>query len=950
MAKNKASEEKKLFKYTPADFGKLPVKVEHFDLDFDIYEDHIFVKSKMKSTALESISKLDLDAKDLEFKSVECDKAKVKWSFDKDAFKLKLVFDKPIKKGDSFIISSDHIVRPTKHILEGMYFDETPKGAPPTMITQCQQWGFQRLVPCIDDMTAKCTYITSITADARYTNIITNGDLAQARKAVAKGRDKIVYDNTKTPMAPYLFFLGVGTYDTFTKEVEYPDGDKFMVEFLVIKGSDAEVARKAVQILHDGILWVYLYTGPDMYKNRPVAQKVQALLEQLDAEKSKPKPDAAKLSKTRADLKKLSKGVVFGYKYTGTVYREIAMQNSDFGGMENVGNTTITANRIMPYPDMSDGGFEYMIRVKVHEYYHNINGSEVTGWSPFEIWLNEAVTVHVELWHHAFLWGEGYSRLESFLGLISPDGGTYAKDAGAASMPVEPNGFNDPNELITSITYVKAPEFVRMIETLIGKEKFALGLHNYHTKYAHSNATSTQWLEEMEKVSGLKLKDMAAGWLKKQKYPIVEAKSSYDDKKKVFTLNLVQTNASEKDAWQFPFKFALLDPDGKVLYESIEWVQKKKHDIVVKNVPKPSIVSLNRGSSFYGKVDYKQSKEDLVLQLKMDADPVAKYMAFYKIADAEKTALLLDPKREVSPEFIDLYYNLITDEKLIPEYGTAMAVIFESVEDERFAHKYELLYLVKKKIQRAVARKYKKEFLAMYEKYSRPVNEPNYLRRSVMEVKNRQVKISALRLLARLDDKEVHAMIKKQFFEARSATDRNAALSIYLESSAPDKIKLAEEYSKKAAENLVRWESFLAIIGSSDAENVIELIKWAQELKQFRIEQSNDQRALYATFASNKRISLLTREGREFLTHLILKLGPINEYTTGHLLRVMGQIDLLDKEYRAECAKILVDTLKGVDKEKFPSVYNTAKRMLVNLPVSRKEYEAKYGKISDLVE
>jgi aminopeptidase N len=34
--------------------------------------------------------------------------------------------------------------------------------------------------------------------------------------------------------------------------------------------------------------------------------------------------------------------------------------------------------------------------VKIHEYYHNINGSECTGSCPFEIWLNEAVTVHIQ--------------------------------------------------------------------------------------------------------------------------------------------------------------------------------------------------------------------------------------------------------------------------------------------------------------------------------------------------------------------------------------------------------------------------------------------------------------------------------------------------------------------------------------------------------------------------
>ena len=68
------------------------------------------------------------------------------------------------------------------------------------------------------------------------------------------------------------------------------------------------------------------------------------------------------------------------------------MQNSDFGGMENVGNTTITANRIMPFAGITDSAYEYMIGVKVHEFYHNLNGSEVTGMTPFELWLNEAVT------------------------------------------------------------------------------------------------------------------------------------------------------------------------------------------------------------------------------------------------------------------------------------------------------------------------------------------------------------------------------------------------------------------------------------------------------------------------------------------------------------------------------------------------------------------------------
>ena len=53
--------------------------------------------------------------------------------------------------------------------------------------------------------------------------------------------------------------------------------------------------------------------------------------------------------------------------------------------------------------------------VKIHEYYHNINGSQVTGQSPFEIWLNEAVTVHTQRRREADLFGADSMRLKVLL-------------------------------------------------------------------------------------------------------------------------------------------------------------------------------------------------------------------------------------------------------------------------------------------------------------------------------------------------------------------------------------------------------------------------------------------------------------------------------------------------------------------------------------------------------
>ena len=281
------------------------------------------------------------------------------------------------------------------------------------------------------------------------------------------------------------------------------------------------------------------------------------------------------------------------------------MQNSDFGGMENVGNTTITTNRIMPFPEMTDSAYDYLFRVKVHEYYHNLNGSEVTGRSPFELWLNEAVTVFIENKNHAFLFGEDYNRLFTVLTLLSPDGGTLALDAGSMAMPIEPDGFNDPNDLITAVTYVKAPEFVRMVETLVGREAFVQGLHAYHARFRHANASRTDWIASMEKAGGQELTGMSQVWLKETGYPVVTAGTAYDGASRTFSLVLQTPRSKGGKPWEFPFSYALIGEGGRVLAEGMKRITKEKEEILIPGVDRPAYASLNRGYSFYGKVRYR---------------------------------------------------------------------------------------------------------------------------------------------------------------------------------------------------------------------------------------------------------------------------------------------------------------------------------------------------------
>jgi aminopeptidase N len=936
---------KRLFKYYPEDFKDLPVKVLYMDLSFDVYNTYTNVKSKLRIKSLNSpLSKIELNAKNLEIVSISVDNHQTDYEYKKDENIIIINFHNPVSPDTEFVINTETICKPTKNILEGLYYDETPQGAPPQQITQCQQWGFQRIVPCFDDMMAKCTYTTTIIADGRYTNLITNGDIVEERHSVGGGRDRIKYANVVTPMAPYLFFLGVGTYSTFKREVEYPDGHKFMLELLVPPDSVKEIAEKALDVLHNCVLWTYIFTGPNQYENLDIRNEMMSLIE--EREKSKIEGNSQKLLSFRNRLSELNSKIIPGYKYTGTVYREIGMQNSDFGGMENVGNTTISTNRIMPFDDMTDGGFEYMTSVKVHEYYHNLNGSEVTGKDPFQIWLNEAVTVIIEKQYHEFLFGKDYGRLKTVLTLLAPSSGTFASDQGSSVMPILPDGFNDPNELITGVTYVKAPEFVKMIETFMGKEKFVKALDLYHKKFSHGNATTEDWIKAMEEVSGISFSQMSKQWLKQTGFPTVNLETKYDQKLKKLTINLKQLTPHEGVYWTFPLKIAVLDNNGNDIIEVIKKIEGQESSIEFENIPESHFLSLNRDYSFYGKITFDIPSKEVISQIRKDKNLIAKYVSFYKLLDNEKMRLLDNLNLVPTEEIIELYYELLSDENLMENAGGQFLTIFESVDERKFAHHYTKMYDVKKKLMEAIAKKYKKEILDIYKKYNVPCSGKSYVETKSIDIKRRQVKNLALSLLSTIDTQDIHNIIKEQLVRSDSATDKLTAFSLYLNSSAKDKMEVLKSVEERSRKNLVSWESFLAIIASNSSEDTLKIIKKIESSDSFRIEQSNDQRALYVQFAHNRKKSLETEEGRDFLKTSIIKLSKINEYTAVNAIKVFGNIDDMEEKYHLDLAKVLVDIMSNITPEKMPSVYNTARRLLIGAPVAVGKYKDKYGEIN----
>jgi aminopeptidase N len=938
----------RLFRYYPEDFGALPVRVIHMDLTFDVYDGHTRVVSALTAETLDApLASLALNARDLDILNITSEGYAVAHTYDRSAAVLTVTFNPPVTPRTRFTLKTETVCRPSSHVLEGLYYDGSCPAGLPTQITQCQQWGFQRLVPCLDDMTAKCTYTTAIVADDRYTNLISNGDPAGPRYSLGHGRSVQEYRNTTTPMAPYLFFFGVGCYETHQREFEYPDGWTFSLELLAKSGSDPEAAERALEVLADAVMWVHLFTGPGQYRDRETREEVWRLARVRDG--AKRSGDSAALEESRKALTGLAATITPGYAYTGSVYREIAMQNSDFGGMENVGNTTIAANRIMPYPEATDPAFEYMVRVKVHEYYHNLNGSEVTGRSPFEIWLNEAVTVHIENQHHAFFFGETYSRLQTVLDLLDPVAGTLVLDRGAGSMPIEPDGFDDPNDLITGVTYVKAPEFIGMIETLMGKETFVEGLALYHDRFRHTNASRDNWIRCMEEVSGQDFSGMAAAWLKEKEYPVLTVTPAYDPAARRLTLAYRQSRSPGGHTWEFPFRFALVDAEGRDLADRAVRIVDDAGEISLDGVDRPAFLSLNRGYSFYGKVAYRPPEDELYLQVLKDADIVGRFTAFAALAEREMIRLLENPETAVSGRFADLFAGLLADDRLMEEAGGQFLTIFPSVDDERFAHHYRALHDARKKILAAIAARHRDTLLGVYLRAA--VSVPGgvgYLEDEAAAIRQRQRKNACLAILATLDAPEVHRLVAGQFREAAAATDRLTAFGLVLESSAPERLDILEAFSAESAKSPVAWESFLAAVAGSDCDDLVTILRGIESSPAFAVEQADQQRALYGRFALNRKRSLETEEGRAYLAEVLRRLAPVNEYSTVRALDAFAFIDAMEPRYRVPAAGVLVGLLTSLDPGAYPAVYNNTRRFLLGAPEAVRAYEMEHGEIPAL--
>ena len=866
------------YRYRRTDFKPLPVRLDHMDIVLRFFDDRVEGTNTLHITAREPMETVRLDARELDIAAVEFQSdgdsgSTATFDYRREDAALLVTLPCRLEPGDTFRIRAEAVCHPSDSILEGIYRDTTPPGCPPQYMCQCQQWGFQRILPVFDDCTAKCTMTTTLEGDARYTHLVSNGNISRDRNPDGKpvplpgdpSRQVITYENP-VPMAPYLFIAAAGTWEVLADEVVYPSGKHVKLEYLVPPGR-VDDARLPMRILKDAVLWQH---------------------RALD------------------------------YVYRHDVYRTICMEKSNFGGMENVGNTTIITSAALIDAFTGDRRLEYAYSVIIHEFEHNQCGSDVTMETPFDMWLNEAFTVDVERRYSAGVFDPDVVRLDEVDAMRAANHGPLAVEDGGHLGHIVREGFNHPDELVDGVTYVKAAEVIRMLRLILGAEAFRAGTDLYFSRHTGGNANTDQFFACLEEAGGRNLSHFRREWLHTIGYPKLTVDWAYDAGARQLTLNVRQARSGRGGLFHLPLAIAAVGAVGADIPGAavVAEISGETTVLTLDNIPEPAFLSLNRDCSFYGTFEDRTSTSgQLRLQATGDPNGFNRVEAMRRLTDRERLKLIHDADAVIDEDWLTLYGTILEDIALPPGLKAYLLRIDEQSLDRSTLALPRERYRARLRLLRAVAGRHFDRLRRVFDSIDtyQPAVEPRD------GIEERKLKAVLLRALIEADNAAAWDVAESHLRKARNFSDRAAALGCIDLSMHPRRREILDEAFALWKDHLNGYTAWLALIGAGRHDDVFERLAAAEARPEFRLEHPGHSRALFLPITANNKL-LWTDRGLQWVADAAARLAPVNEYTAARMLACFGQVRQLGTDLKPRVLAALESVRSRIDREAVPTV------------------------------
>jgi aminopeptidase N len=736
--------------------------------------------------------------------------------------------------------------------------------------TQCEAEGFRRITYFMDRPDVLAVYTTRIEADkAEAPVLLANGNLVESGEVAGSNRHYAIWHDP-FPKPSYLFAMVAGRLACVEDRFRTMSGRDVTLRIFVEPGNESRCGH-AMQSLKRAMRW---------------------------------------------------DETAFGREYDLDSFMIVAVSHFNMGAMENKGLNIFNDKYVLASPETAtDGDFDRIEAIVAHEYFHNWTGNRITCRDWFQLCLKEGLTVFRDQEFTADMRSRAVERIGDVRALRAHQ---FDEDSGPLAHPVRPSQYQEISNFYTTTIYEKGAEVVRMLETLLGPEKFRGGMDVYFSRYDGQAATVEQFVQCFADVSGGDLAQFML-WYSQAGTPELVAAGSYDAGAKSYRLDLAQTVPATpgqpcKQPMVIPLAIGLLGRDGRDLplkrgdgadlERAVLTLTKAAQSFSFREIDEAPVLSLNRGFSAPIKLRANLAPDELRFLAAYDSDPFNRWEALQTLA----TRLLVDnvsalragrPGRE-EPGLTDALAAVLGDPRLEPAFVALMlALPGESEIAREIGHDVDpdAIFAACSALGKLVGHALRQRLFDVY----RALAKDGPYQADAASIARRTLRNACLDLMIASGSEDAAALASIQYRSADNMTDRMAALSTISLRNAPGRVELLDDfYARYRNEPLVidKWFSLQATIPETAT---LDRVKALTSHAAFSFANPNRVRALISAFAfgNQKEFNRPDGAGYDFVVDVVLALDCKNSQVAARLLSALKSWRALEPGRRARAQAAL---------------------------------------------
>ncbi|MEQ5874667.1 aminopeptidase N [Pseudoalteromonas sp. NFXS39] len=758
----------------------------------------------------------------------------------------------------NFILKIENQIDPqTNTSLEGLYLSG---GA---YCTQCEAEGFRKITYYLDRPDVLASFDVTIIADKKYTHLLSNGNQIESGN-LDDGRHFVKWqDPFKKPS--YLFALVAGDFDVLRDHYTTQSGRKVELALFVDKGNLSKTPH-AMTSLKKSMQW--------------------------DEER-------------------------FNLEYDLDIYMIVAVDFFNMGAMENKGLNIFNSKCVLANQETAtDKDYHTIESIVGHEYFHNWTGNRVTCRDWFQLSLKEGLTVFRDQEFSSDLGSRALNRIDAVKVMRTHQ---FSEDAGPMAHPIRPEKVIEMNNFYTVTVYDKGAEVIRMMHTLLGEEKFQLGMALYFERHDGQAVTCDDFVAAMSDASGIDLTQFKR-WYSQAGTPKLNVEQVYNEQNQTFTLSIEQfapDNQPNNALLHIPFAIELLDSEGQSLplvidnqpQDSVLNVTEKTQKFVFEDITQRPVAVLLEDFSAPCIVNQNTSAADLLHIMRFARSDFSRWDAQQRLFTNEMKAAIASGEACLSDDILSALKLLVDNREgdlaliaellKLPSYDTLAAEYAVIPVDDIIA--------VQNAFESQIANFLTESLVNCYNALDDDGST------SATAVAVRALKQLCLYYLAKTNHSEVSSLIRESA-NSSNMTNALAALSAVVKANHPLCDTLLNEFDAKWRHDVLVMDKWFALQAMKDSATSINDIKALYGHPSFDFGNPNRVRALVGSF-SHFNITQFHRadgKGYQLLGDLLVKLNDINPQNASRMLTPFMSWKRYD-ENRSAAMKAQLQRLADLD-------------------------------------